>query len=273
MICSLHIPVIRFPLKGLDPRLAIESQERLNSPEGGRVFVEEVDLNIGHYFPCIAKPLFLHGDDLFLPDSEDDVELAKSIWRETSVVTQDLEQCFNVNAITERNFSAFGPRYEQIIYFCCIGIESLFRRIIEASGELNRSLLKKKYSMNDFIRLRSLLRIDEVGLNLVRYPWISEIKPFEGWSDSAPSESLSWFGAYNALKHDKRRNDQQASMKNAIAAAAAYYSLAHSTLGTEFFPGFIGTEYYFHFASRPRWRTRDRYFKPKDGNWKAVPIS
>jgi hypothetical protein len=214
------------------------------------------------YHPSIARPIYPAAENLILPESENEVELAKSIWREIDLISQDLEECFNVNSVSERNYEAFGTQYERIIYFCCIGIESLFRKVFVANG-----VTKKHLTMSDFVVLKQHSRLSEMGLSLVRYPWIAELFPFAGWSEERPSESLPWFGAYNALKHDKKRNEHRATMRNALNAFAGYYAVAYFSLGGNLFPGFLSTNYYFHFTTHPKWKLQEFYFTPEDGSW------
>jgi len=71
------------------------------------------------------------------------------------------------------------------------------------------------------------------------------------------------------LKHDKRKSEQEASMENALSAAAAYYIVAYSTLGISLFPGYLGTDLYFEFTTLPRWKAEELYFKT--GTWTPVP--
>ena len=253
---------------GENPISLVEVLERqLISSPTAELQIERMDIALSVYHPSVARPVYPDTKNLIIPDSENDIELAKSVWREIDVMSQDLEQCFNVNSISERNFEAFGTQYGRIIYFSCIGIESLFRKIL-----LDNGVTRERLTMNDFVALKDHSRLHEVGLTLVRYPWMSEMFPFAGWSSDRPSESLPWFGAYNALKHDKRQNEHRATMRNALFALAAFYATAYFALGKNLFPGFLGTNYYFHFESRPRWDVRQLYFKPDDGLWRVSPL-
>jgi hypothetical protein len=56
------------------------------------------------------------------------MKMSKAIWRELDIATRDLESCFDVTSPVQENFGAFGIAFEKIIYFCCIGVEGLFRK-------------------------------------------------------------------------------------------------------------------------------------------------
>jgi hypothetical protein len=253
---------------GENPIPVVETLERkLISSPTVQLTIERMDIALGSYHRSVARPVYPDTENLIIPNSETEIELAKSVWREIDLISQDLEQCFNVNSVSERNFDAYGIHYERIIYFCCIGIESLFRKVLVDNG-----VTRERMTMNDFVALKVHSRLDEVGLSLVRYPWMAEIFPFAEWSSERPSESLPWFGAYNALKHDKKQNEHRATMRNALHAFAGYYAAAYFALGGNLFPGFLSTSYYFHFEARPKWDVRQLYFKPDNGMWRILPL-
>jgi hypothetical protein len=45
--------------------------------------------------------------------------------------------------------------------------------------------------------------------------------PFSGWSSTAPTQSLSWYDAYNKTKHDRAHHFGAASLENGIRAVMA----------------------------------------------------
>lgn len=237
------------------------------SVNADRLRIEAIELALACYHPSVARPIFPDVKNLTIPNSEGDLEVAKSVWREIELIGQDMEACFNVNSVSERNFESYGTHYERIIYFCCIGIESLFRKVLVENGEE-----KPRLTMNDFVSLRPHSRLNEFGLSLVRYPRMAEIFPFLNWSEERPSESIHWFAAYNSLKHDKKQNEVRATMRNALHSFAGYYAVAYFALGNNLFPGFLSTNYYFHFTTLPKWDLRQLYFKPDNGDWRRVPL-
>lgn len=230
-----------------------------------QIEVHPIDLSVGTYHPSISRPKFrvnwaTEPTALFNPNDENDIEAAKNTWREIEIITQDLERCFDVNSPFEANFDAFGVSYERLIYFSCIGVESLFRRIAEDNG-----FTKKQLDMRDFRKLSPALRLPEYTVKLQRYPWLKEIRPFQNWRDE--SLQLSWFHAYNLLKHEKRKNESVATMHNSIVSAAGYYILAYAVFGGSLFPGFFAEHYFFRFVDVAKWELAEHYFEAADGEW------
>jgi hypothetical protein len=207
------------------------------------------------------------GSSLKNPRASDENEAAKSYRREHYTIAGDIEHCFNVVSPATKNYEVFGTQFEKIIYFACVGIESLFNKILSDNG------LKKRANMNDFVRLNPLLRIDEYALSLLHYPWRPKLEPFAGWDLNCPSESLHWFDAYNCLKHDKQNNVEKATMRNALNAAAGYYTLTYAVFGDQMFSGYIGERFFFQFASHPSWTVEERYFPLSNETWRPRKLS
>jgi hypothetical protein len=263
MLTLLSNTLIQFAVPpGLDPISVVAEHETRNWPTVPFSHIEIRDLHVGKYFPSVARPLYPgHGGNLN-PNATSEIEIAKNTWRELEIIVHDLEQCFNVTSPFEDNYSAFGIFYEKLIYFACIGVESLLRKILEDNGHTCRWM-----SMSSFVKLEPYLHLAEYSVRIDQYPWLPPIQPFDGWTASAPSQSLPWFQAYNVLKHDKRKSETLASMRHALSSAAAYYILSYAVFGTNLFPGYISDRIYFHLHATPKWAVHEYYFKADDNSW------
>lgn len=246
----------------IDPRDAIEAHERRTWPKlNGLLEISEFESLSGTFLPAIARPVGMGYEAMTNPRAADENEVAKSYRREHLTISDDIERCFDVASPATKNYEIFGTQFEKIIYFACVGVESLFNKILSDNG------IKRRANMNDFVRLKPLLRVDEYALSLLHYPWLPELKPFAGWSSSCPSESLCWFDAYNCLKHDKQNSVEKATMQNALNAAAGYYALTYAVFGNQMFAGYIGERFFFQFSSHPNWNISERYFPASDNKW------
>lgn len=50
-------------------------------------------------------------------------------------------------------------------------------------------------------------------------------KPFDGWDVSHPADSLSWWKAYNSIKHGRDGNFKEANLKNVLSSLMGLYLL------------------------------------------------
>lgn len=243
---------------GESPISIVEAFEREMQPTIPILETVTFDSFSGSYLPSIARPL--KSFDSTLHNPVDQNEIAKSYRREHNTIADDIERCFDVASPSSSNFEVFGTQFEKIIYFSCVGVESLFNKIL-ADNQLNTY----NAGTNTFVKLKPFLRIDEHRLKLVHYPWFPVFQPFDGWEASRPSASLAWFDAYNSLKHDKRNNQHKATMRNALNAAAAYYALTYAVFGGQMFTGYLSEQFFFHFEGKPNWAIDEIYFPPDEG--------
>ena len=203
------------------------------------------------------------------PMAEGENELAKSYWREHRTIAAEIEGSFSVVAPSLDNYAVYGTQFEKIIYQACVGIESLFNKILSDNGHRSRDA-----GMTTFVKLRAWLCVQEYTLEVVHYPWLPDLHPFKDWHASHPSRTLPWFNAYNALKHDRQNNRSLASLENSLNATAAHYVMTFAVFGGQMFPGYLSDQFFFHFRGRPTWTEDDWYAPPPPGaQWTPQPLS
>jgi hypothetical protein len=244
-----------------DPKTVLEAHERKlwHSPTS-TIQIDEFESHSGTYFPAIARPLINSPNPMYNPRAETENELAKTYRRENASIEADIEKCFDVASPSKTNYKTFGTQFEKVIYFACVGVESLFNKILADNNKKVRNA-----RTNTFVQLKSFLRIDEYNLSLPRYPWMPALQPFGNWDANRPSESLGWFDAYNSLKHDKRNNQHKATMENALNSAAAHFVLTYAVFGNQMFHGYIGEPLFFQVSAAPNWQIDEIYFPPPEG--------
>jgi len=64
---------------------------------------------------------------------------------------------------------------------------------------------------------------------------LQEWSPFSGWDITQPTKSISWYDAYNAVKHNRGINRHKASLKSVINSVAAIHILLEAQYGREIF--------------------------------------
>jgi hypothetical protein len=74
----------------------------------------------------------------------------------------------------------------------------------------------------DYVKLAPLMRLWEYTIAFPQYPWLKAVRPFAGWQEPKnPTKDLPWFDAYNAVKHDRERNFNQATLHHVFDAVSA----------------------------------------------------
>ncbi len=235
----------------------------------GILKIETCELRIGTYYPNIARGSYPDARSaLISPDFRNETMPIARVRREIALMSHDLEECFDVSSPDVRNLDVFGTTYETIIHFSCIGVESLFSRIL-ASNEFPAL----RSTMNDFVKLSPFLKLQEYEVKLLHYPWLEAFRPFQNWNAKEPTGSLSWYRAYNKLKHEKMSSLHLATMRHAIESVLAYFLLSHAVFGSSFDTKWIadGTED-FAIVSTPAWGLQDYYFETADKSWRPIKL-
>lgn len=136
-----------------------------------------------------------------------------------------LKLCEYIDPI-DSNESCFSHRSYELLLRSCTELENLWCIILR---EKNYSK-KGNWTIKDYCKIES-----EFGINLsskeVTFvfwkpePAQSYIKPFEGWTTTPQKGQprLSWYNAYNEVKHDREQNFSKASLKNLRYAMSALY--------------------------------------------------
>jgi hypothetical protein len=136
------------------------------------------------------------------------------------------------------NLRTFGHKIREALILACTEVESAWRSVFEA----NSPHKKDSYSTNDYHRLVGPLRLKEWTVVLNDYPDLGSFSPFASWDVSSPTKSLSWYDAYNAVKHHREEKFQQATFESLINAAAALHIMQADQFGPEMYDRFFGNE-------------------------------
>src|SRR5262249_50897957 len=117
------------------------------------------------------------------------------------------------------------------------------------------------------------LRLQEFEVKLSFYPEIAPREPFRGWNPNAATQSLAWYDAYNAVKHDREREFHRATVESAIdAVTACAIMLAAEYRAILSWKDQIGS--FFSFKKSPEWKPEQRYvFYPNAGAWQKILFS
>jgi hypothetical protein len=120
------------------------------------------------------------------------------------------------------------------------------------------------------VRLLPAMKLDAYRVKLMRYPRLTEVVPFYGWSNAQPTQSLDWYDVYNKVKHDREMNFKEATLGNAIIAVAACVVMLAAQFGYETL-GDYGFKSLFRFVDIPKWKPTELYYGRIPGvEWLAV---
>lgn len=176
-------------------------------------------LKPGEYYPRMARPIDQHPHEApawSLGARHDADIMAISRGQLTALMRQLDRICQTVHP-TPATFAAFGHDIRNLLILACTEVESHWRGVLVANG-----LTCDRSSTKDYVKLCRAMRLDAYAVSFPSYPWLAPVSPFLGWGATGkPSQELSWYDAYNAVKHDRETEFARATREHAFAAVTA----------------------------------------------------
>lgn len=134
------------------------------------------------------------------------------------ILEADLEQIFKTVAPNRRNFKVFGHSLRNLLILACTEVDCLLKDIYISIKGCKESNF---YSTKDYVSLLPLLHLKEYEILFRHYPSLGGFNPFLLWNEDKPTNSILWYDAYNAVKHDRGQAFDQATLENCLCAVAA----------------------------------------------------
>ncbi len=222
-------------------------------------------LEAGQYHPRIARPAARHGcggENAFCPSAQpldNELTIARS---QFAVLLRQLHRiCETVHPCPE-TFVSFGHDIRNLLILACTEVESQWRAVLMANG-----VQQARLTTSDYVKLAPVMRLSEYTLSFPQFPWLKARKPFAGWkSPKNPTKDLPWFHAYNAVKHDRERNFNQATLENVFDAVSANAVMLVAQFGLGFafrMAPLIATP--IEFEEFAQWQPEEVYVHPEHG--------
>ncbi|HEX8388328.1 MAG TPA: hypothetical protein VF636_04865 [Sphingomonas sp.] len=225
--------------------------------------LHRMQLPPGAYYPQIARPADQAPEEPIgsfpvAPKAADD--LIASLNQVRALVAM-LELIFQSVHPVESNMKCFGASIRNSLILACTECEAQWKSVLRANGyELSNPGTK------DYVKLRIPLRLDEYSVSLRHYPWLQPMFPFTGWTATASTQSLSWYGDYNATKHDRATEFHRSTLSAAITAVSAVWVMIAAAYGIQGVREFQDLNRYFAVNTAPRWRYSEVYTFPYRGS-------
>jgi hypothetical protein len=227
-------------------------------PPGFEPF-HKASLEPGQFYPRIARPAMEGvGGLLNMPvKKHSDTNFVITSRSQLATLVRQLELiCQTVHPV-ETTFDAFGHNIRNLLILACTEVESHWRGVLDANG-----IRKDRYTTQDYVKLQQAMKLEDFELAFPSFPWLDPIRPFAGWTGTgaSPTQTLPWYAAYNAAKHNREHEFEKANLRTAFEAVTACAVMMIAQFGLGFGLG-LKTELsaFFHVASFPQWPLGEFY--------------
>jgi hypothetical protein len=186
-----------------------------------------VDNAPGQFFPRMARPVIGEGLGVArLPDGENDRRYLRSSQTQLEALLADVDAICRVVEPSGDTLGVYGHEIRNLLILAATEVEMHMAGVMIANGNAQQRLTTSSY-----VKLADPLRLRDFSVRFHRYPDVGSVMPFSGWDSQAPSQSLAWYDAYNAVKHDRGGQFARATLANALSAVGACASLLVAQFG------------------------------------------
>ncbi len=244
---------------GADPIVCIRSSLQPTAEDTAWT-IEPMNIPPGRYFARMARPNHQHPGDFPTPFYRglDFAHEQASASIQIAMLADRLRTCFQVVGPSEPNFGVFGGEFRNILLLAATEVEAQWKGILRAN-HYQAHLPNPRWSTNDYFKLEAALRLADYAIEFPEYPWIKAIAPFNGWLGANPTESIEWYAAYNAVKHDREQHGNRATLIRALEAVAAVVVVGVAQFGIEFVRRAARWRDLFQINQYPRWSIGDTH--------------
>jgi len=224
--------------------------------------VDYCERDAGNYYPRMFRDGYR--TPVVVPMSDDEETAFAASTEQEYLLEADLSSIARVVTPSPTNLGAYGSQIRNLLILACTEVEAQWKGILRTNGYAQQVLTTK-----DYVKLLGPLRLDAYSLRMFRYRDNAEISPFANWDATNPTQSLPWYAAYNAAKHDREISASQATLAHAISAVAAVCTLLAAQYGNRYVRP--AERPFFGITRLPHWHARERTYSPaKFSDWKCI---
>lgn len=175
------------------------------------------------YYPRIFRPVYVESTKPFrlrsLVDHHRapfDARIASDTAFQLNSLTSKLRKICHVVSPTNANLQVYGQEIRELLIVACTEFEAQCKGILLANG-----YTKKKMTTRDYIKIAPAMQLHEYTARVSPYADMRDREPFKNWHVDQPSQSLTWYHAYNLTKHNRETEFSAATLEQALDAVGA----------------------------------------------------
>lgn len=210
----------------------------------------------GQFFPRMARPIIGYDFDIArLPNGETEHRYLRSAQTQLEALVANLDAICRVVEPTRLTLGVHGHEIRNLLILAATEAEMHMAGIMVSNGNQSKTL-----NTTSYVKLADPLKLRCYSVRFQRYPDVPKIVPFSAWNVREPTQSLGWYVAYNAVKHDRECQFQRASLDNAFIAVAACTVMLVAQCGGAALSDNLGRSLV---VEAPTWPLADFYVTPQ----------
>jgi len=224
------------------------------------------------YYPRIHRPIYSGPTDLHMRNNAShlkppiNLENASGAIFQLASLINSVRSIFQVVNPDSSNLETYGIEIRNLLIAASTEFEAQCKGVMKANGHQ-----RKKWNTNEYVKLLGPMKLSDYTVKISPYAKIKNRRPFDGWNSDTPTESLKWYDAYNATKHDREVNFHLATLENAIDAVAACAIMLFAQYGRFPVKDPI-VDYMVSIVEKPNWPSLRSYSKIgySESDWESI---
>ncbi|MFI8008664.1 hypothetical protein ACIF8R_00520 [Acinetobacter sp. ABJ_C4_1] len=179
--------------------------------------IQPLNLPIGQSIEGVWRPSLLYSEDIQNALNIDMYE-QRSAEQALLILLDKLDDIFLYVEPDQNGAQSFGHKSRELLILACTEVENMWVSLFNKTG--TPAANGRTFTTQDYVKLLPKLCLGEFQISFKNYN-VRKFKPFINWNASHPTQSLSWYDAYNKTKHDRKNFFSCATLENVMDAITA----------------------------------------------------
>lgn len=185
-----------------------------------------------------------------------------------SSLTSELTQIFQFVQPSSENMTAYGYKIRNLLILASTEFEAQCRGVLNANAYPSA----RRWGTKDYVKLASIMRLGSYSIQFAPHIDLNVLQPLRDWTNQYPTQSLPWYEAYNATKHDRENGFKLANLEHCINAIAACVIMLVAQYGVNTITG-TAVEYFYTVQAKPKWSPYNSYLNLRYDSQGLEPVS
>ena len=190
--------------------------------------IQPLSLPVGNSIECIWRPSLLYTNDIEGALNIEPYE-QRSAEQALRVLIEKLDDILLYIEPSQNGLASYGHKNRELLILACTEVENLWTSIFKKAGIQPQN--GRMYTTQDYVKLLPKACLNEFEITFKNYNGLREFRPYVNWNKQQPTQSLSWYHAYNQTKHDRNASFNEATLENVMDAISAVVAMFCAKFG------------------------------------------
>lgn len=135
------------------------------------------------------------------------------------VLVEKLDEILLYIEPDKTGLDSYSHKTRELLILSCTELENQWKSFISKAGV--GPINGRMFTTQDYVKLLKPLCLKEFQVKLRIYDSVPILQPFIDWDIASPTQSLSWYDAYNKTKHDRDKHFNSSKLINVMLSVAA----------------------------------------------------